>query len=270
MDGITSAHWSWSQASVPIAISGLDEKKNSGEAKIIDLLEAKVKQADMGLRDFFNTRLLIGAGGTSITSAYTSTMNGSSFIDPLPLLIDFTPTSSTVVGNINQSTHSWWQNQTQTQTSSNYAGFLKELRTLRLLCGRGPGGKPDLHLVDENVYTLYEAALAAQHRNPSYSTADIPFDNILFYKAPVVYDQQTPDASGDTATISTNSGTWYMINSAFFQIQAHAGTNFASTPFVKPENQDAKVAHILWLGGVGVSNRRKHGVAGSIDTTMSS
>ncbi len=107
MDGITSAHWDWRQASVPVAISGLDEKKNSGEAKIIDLLESKVKQADMGLRDFFNTRLLIGAGGSSIQTAYTSSLNGSAFLDPLPLLIDFTPTVSQTIGNIDQSVHSW-------------------------------------------------------------------------------------------------------------------------------------------------------------------
>ena len=34
---------------------------------------------------------------------------------------------------------------------------------------------------------------------------------------------------------------------------------------LKPENQDAKTSHILWLGGVGVSNRRKQGVMGGID-----
>jgi hypothetical protein len=59
-----------------------------------------------------------------------------------------------------------------------------------------------------------------------------------------------------------------MLNSKFFQIQVHSGTNFAPTPFQKPENQDAKVAHVLWLGGIGISNRRKHGVGGDIDTTV--
>src|SRR5262245_26077410 len=38
-DGITSAFFDWRQAAVPISISGLEEKKNRGEAKIIDLLE---------------------------------------------------------------------------------------------------------------------------------------------------------------------------------------------------------------------------------------
>jgi hypothetical protein len=56
----------------------------------------------------------------------------------------------------------------------------------------------------------------------------------------------------------------------FMEIQVDSETNFAPTEFQKPENQDAEVAHILWLGGIGQSNRRKHGVMGSIDTTIAS
>lgn len=271
MDGITSAFFEWRQAAVPIAISGLEQKKNKGEAKIVDLLETKTKQAEMGIQEFFNKRLLVGAGGSSITSAYTSPMNGSSFIDPLPLLVKYDPTSSTTVGNINQLTHSWWQNRKQAFTgATTYAGFLNLLRTLRMVCGRGPGGQPDLHLVDENVYILYEAALASKHQNPSYQKADIPFENIAFYGKPVTYDELVPDVAGGSETVSTGSGTWFMLNTKFFQIQVDSETDFTTTPFAKPENQDAKVAHILWLGGIGVSNRRKLGVGGDIDTTITS
>jgi len=36
------------------------------------------------------------------------------------------------------------------------------------------------------------------------------------------------------------------------------------------KSQDAKTAHILWYGGIGISNRRKQGVMGGIDTTLTS
>lgn len=271
MDGITSAFWDWRQAAVPIAISSLEEKKNSGEAKILGLLESKTKQAEMGIQEFFNKRFLIGAGGSSITTPYVSPMNGSSFIDPLPLLVKLDPTTSTTVGNINQSTYSWWRNQFYDfTTETTYAGFLNQLRKLRLRCNRGPGGSPDLHFVDENVYTFYEAALATKHQNPSYQKADIPFENVAFYGKPVVHDEIIPDVKGGSETVAAASGTWFMLNTQFMQIQVHSDTDFAPTPFTKPENQDAKVAHILWLGGIGISNRRKHGVGGDIDTTITS
>lgn len=270
MDGITSAFWEWRQAAVPIAISNLEKKKNKGKARILSLLEAKTKQAEMGIQEFFNKRLLVGAGGSTITTAYSSSINGSSFIDPLPKLVAYDPTASVVVGNINGATHTWWRNQTKNSGATTYAGFLKELRQLRILCSRGPGGSPNMHVLNEDVYTLYETALAAAHRNPSYQKADIPFDNILFYGAPATHDELVPDVANGTEASLNTSGTWWMLNMKFMEIQVDSDTNFAPTEFQKPENQDAEVAHILWLGGIGMSNRRKHGVAGSIDTTIAS
>src|SRR3954470_16391260 len=55
-DGITMAFFNWAQASVPISISGLEEKKNRGEEKLVSLLKAKTQQAELGLQDFFNRR----------------------------------------------------------------------------------------------------------------------------------------------------------------------------------------------------------------------
>lgn len=269
MDGISTAFFDWRQAAVPIAISGLEEKKNRGsESKLIDLLEAKTEQAVMGIQEFFAKGVLQGNRGSAITTAYTSGTNGSVFVDPLPLLVKYDPTTSTTIGNINQSTYSWWQNQTANSTSSTYAGFLKELRNLFNDCSKGPGGVPNFHIVDQSTFELYESALAASHRNPSYQKADIPFDNILFKGQPVVWDEFVPDVQGGSVTQSTTSGTWWMLNTKFIKVKYDKSTNFTSTPFQKPENQDAKVAHILWLGAVCVSNRRKHGVMGGIDTTI--
>lgn len=268
MDGITTAFYDWRQASTPITISGLEEKKTTGENSLANLLEDKTKQAVIGIKEGFSKAHLRGNGGTTITTPYTSAANGSLFVDPLPLQVKYDPTTSTVVGNINQSTNAWWQNQTFNSISTTFAGFLKELRRLNNLCSKGPGGMPNLHVCDQSVFELYEAALAAAHRNPSYQKADIPFDSIGFRGNPVTWDEFIPDAQGGSVTQSTTSGTWYMLNTKFFQIKYHSGTNFVPTPFIKPENQDAKTATILWLGAACVSNRRKQGVMGGIDTTI--
>jgi hypothetical protein len=268
-DGVTSAFFNWAQASVPISISGLEEKKNRGEERIINLLESKTKQAELGLQEFFNKRMLQGAGGSSITSAYVSAMNGSQFVDPLPLQVAYDPTTSTSIGNINQNTNSWWRNQTKDFTNATtFTKFLQFLRNLRNNCSKGPGGPPDLHLTTQGTEELYEAALAASHRNPSYQVADIPFDNVAFYGKPVTWDEFVPDFG--SGTVTQTKGSWVMLNTKFWGVRVDKETNFAPTPFIKPENQDAKTSHILWLGALGVSNRRKQGVAGKIDETVAS
>lgn len=269
-DGITSAFYEWRQASIPISISGEEELKNSGEHRIVSLLEAKTKQAELGLIDFVNKSLLQGAAGSSIISPYTSSVNGAQFFDPLARLVNYDPTDSIAIGNINQATHSWWRNQWFNSTSTTYAGFQKELRKLKNDCGKGPGGLPNAYLSDQGVAELYEAALAVYHQNPSYKKADIPFENILMFGKPLTWDEYVPDVQGGSATQSTTSGTLFMLNLEFFKVKVAKSRNFSATPFVKPENQDARVGHILFMGAACVGNRRKQGVMGGIDTTIAS
>src|SRR5450830_1148289 len=50
-DGMTSAEYEWAQYAVGISISGEEEFKNSGEGKLINLLEQKIKQSELSLVD---------------------------------------------------------------------------------------------------------------------------------------------------------------------------------------------------------------------------
>lgn len=274
-DGMTKAFWDWREISAPISISRKEERQNAGEARIINLLAGKTKQSLLGLQDKFGRALMQGNGpntATAITTAYTEPTTGAQFVDPLPLVIADNTSAALTIGNIAQATYAWWRNQQADATDTNYASFLNDLRALNRLCGHGPGGTPDLHVCDDNVMNLYEAALAAQHRNPSYQRADIPFDSVGFKGNPVVSDEFVPDASNGTITSIpvAASGSWYMINTKFFQLQYDAQTNFTTTPFTKPENQTARTAHILWMGALTCSNRRKQGLLANIDTTLTS
>ena len=275
MDGITKAFFEWRQMSVPITISRIEERKNSGEHQLISLLKSKVTQAELGIQDLFNKMLLQGNGpnsATAITTAYTSPNNGASGFDPLPLLVKFDPTSSTSIGNINQNTYSWWANQYVNSSGSTYAGWLKELSQLYNKCSKGPGGGPNLFLTDRLVYELYEAAMWAKHQNPSYQKAGYPFDALNYKGKPLVWDDMVPDvANGTISSIPVNtSGTLYMLNTKYFAVHVDSETNFINTPFVRPENQDCKTSQIMWYGATSVSNRRKQGVIGSITTTLTS
>src|SRR5512139_95549 len=168
-DGITSGFYDWRQAAAAVSISGLEEFKNRGSERIFDLIKERTIQSVLGLETFFNDGMLLGQGaidGATFTSARTSAVNGSSFVDPLPLLVSKDGTGT--VGSIAAGTETWWKNQFLDDTSSTYAGFLKSLRTMYNQCSRGGGGakgSPDWHITDQYTYELYEAALAAQHQN---------------------------------------------------------------------------------------------------------
>jgi len=275
-DGMTSAFFDWRQAAAAVSISGLEEFKNRGTERVFDLLKERTTQSVLGLEELFSKGMIQGhasVDGTSITTPRASTVNGSTFLDPLPLLVEYSPLST--VGAISATTETWWKNQlggsAGNSAASTYAGFLKELRHLYNLCSKGGGaakGSPDFHVCDQNTYELYESALAAAHRNPSYTSADIPFENVAFKGKPVVWDEFVADAaSGDLITTSTG-GTWYALNSNYLGVAFDKEHNFTVGDFVNPENQDAKTALILWYGVHWTSNRRKLGVMGSIDTTI--
>ena len=274
-DGITSAFYDWRQAAAAVSISGLEEFKNRGSERVFDLLKERTVQSVLGLEEFFNKGMLRGQAsidGTSLTTARTSSVNGSAFIDPLPLLVQYNGT--TTVGSIATATETWWANQSQDSAASTFAGFLQELRNLYNDCSKGGGagkGSPDFHLTDQATYELYESALAAAHRNPSYTNADIPFENVSFKGKPVVWDEHVPDVkNSDLTPTGSDAGTWYALNSNFLGVSFDKSNNFTVGDFVNPENQDAKTALILWYGVHWASNRRKLGVMGGITTTISS
>jgi len=274
-DGITSAFFDWRQAAAAVSISGLEEFKNRGSERVFDLLKERTNQAVLGLEDLFSKGLIQGQAsvdGSSTTTARSSTVNGSSFVDPLPLLVSYGGTGT--IGSIAAGTETWWKNQSTDDSSSTFAGFLKALRKMHNDCSKGGGGgkgSPDLHLTDQATYELYESALASLHQNPSYVNADIPFQNVQFKGKPVIWDEYVVDAkNADTTPAGSDSGTWYMLNTNFLGLTVDSQHNFSVGDFIHPENQDVKTALVLWYGVHWVSNRRKQGVLAGITTTTSS
>jgi hypothetical protein len=54
------------------------------------------------------------------------------------------------------------------------------------------------------------------------------------------------------------------LNSNYLELVTHADANFALQDFIKPDNQDAKSALMLWQGNLTTSNRAMQGVITSI------
>ena len=282
-DGITTAFYEWVEIGGTIGITRKEERQNSGESQLLGLLEAKIKQAQMSMRETLNTQLIEG----TVSSA--TFVPGNSAKDLLPLgyffrkLNQTDPTTGGNVGNISGNTYSWWRHNTAvvdgggadtgnafTLSVSSYAGVKQALRRMYNYCSRGSGGAPNLCLADQLSFELYENALDTQVRYTNTRMADMGFDNIKLRGATMIWDEVVPDIENGTASASATEGTVFFLNTNFYRLVIDSQTDIVTTPFVEPENQTLKTAKILFMGNAVVSNMRKHGVVYGIDPTIAS
>lgn len=272
-DGITDAVFDARQAATPIQYS-MKEVINNRQ-RIIDLVDSKIAQAEMGIAEGFAQAFMWGAGTGALRTAATGA-SGASAIDPISKLIDYTPTTSTVVGNINQSTSSWWRNNTFTSVATTYDGLLMEFNRMYNTCSLGTGGPPDLVLVDQITFELLGFALWAKYRQTSsdtnfnFTNIRLPFGN---GKTLLVMDDKVPDVANGL-TNATTKGSAFFLNRQFAKIRYIPERDFkmlvneSGKTFVKPPRGDSRLGHLAWMGAVTISNRRKFGVIGSIARTL--
>jgi hypothetical protein len=229
-DGITAAEFEWKQYAASIAISGIEEAKNNGDAAILNLLEAKVMQAEESLREGFNT-MFFGDG----------TGNSGKNWNGLGNLVE----ASGTVGGINRATagNEYWRSYEE-----NTAGALTlaQMNTAYNSVSVG-NDHPDMVLTTQTLYEKYESLLQPQLRYTDTKTADAGFQNLLFKAAPVVYD------------VGCTAGVMYFLNSKYLTLVGHSGKWFSQTEFVRPENLDAKYALIMCYGNLTVRNAKKQG-----------
>jgi len=278
-DGITAAFFTWRQLAGSVAISRKEERQNAGESKIRDLLQAKIQQLELSLRDEVNLQLLGKTVAAGVWSAGDG-MSASSDLDPLPHLIPKDPGGSVAVGNINQNTYSWWRPRA-VDGRSTHAGrghnadrgfgsittwilLQTAMRWLYNACGRGAGGFPDVVLADQLTYESYEASLFDKHRytNDTRGPVSLGYESVRFKGGDMIWDEMMPDIEGGYKYDSANwaYGTLMFLNTDFLELVIDSATDFITTPFVRPENQDARVSQILAMMNLTCTNRRKQGV----------
>jgi len=269
--GITQAHYQWRFMASPVSISHEEERKNA--QRILSLVESKLTQLEISMQEAFPKAFLRGqlynqASGNLHTAA-TSPVNGAYGFDPLPLLVKYDPTESLTVGEINESTNSWWQNRYKVSAATTTGAFIDEIMHLYNQCAFGPMGPPDLGLCDQTTWELLHKAYRAYYQNNAKENGDMPFQNLKFWNATIVMDEFVPNVfAGTTDTTTTTGGTLYLLNSKSFKCKYDTETNFIETEWQKPVNQAARYKHVLFMGNVTLNNRRKNGVLGKIARTL--
>lgn len=229
-EGLTAAKYPWKQVAATISISGKEERQNSGEEKIISLLESKVMQSEISMRNEMN-RMFFGDG----------TGNSSKDLFGLQLLVEDGTAWGTLAGiDRSLASNAWWRNQFIGTVGSFATNGIDKMRTLYNSASRG-NDHPDFGVTDQNTFEYYEKVLQPLERFLDKKTGDAGFENLKFKGMVFGFDEQC------------TAGYLWMLNSKWISWVVNSDADLKETPFVTPENQDARVAKILLMANLVVN-----------------
>jgi hypothetical protein len=175
-DTLTSVRYPWAQDYATITISLVEEKKNQGRGRLLNLLNQKIDDAETSARDLLATQLLA-----------TAPASGSK--DPISLteIVQTTPTTSpsrvASIGNISGTTYSWWRN----RATNGGAFSVSDMSTMYNTVSDG-SDFPQLLLTGQTVYEYYEASQVGQIRYADTKMADAGFQSLMYKQTPIAWD----------------------------------------------------------------------------------
>ena len=294
-DPITAAEWNWKQAFSTITISGEEELKNSGDSQVLSLLKSKMKNAEKSLKDLFGSKLFANAapGANEITSLLGS--GAAAGVDREAIgtasanlaLIDSAEHDTTTwhaagnidnciigydrsLGGINSDTYAWWDSHfasgaydgstppvggqanaatfNEITATNNGVALLVKKMTQMYGALTIDNDSPDMIVVPQVIFDAYETSLQPSKRFEGDATlADAGFQTLKFKGATVVVDSHCP------------AGHMVFLNTKYLDFKVHSKRNFSFENFMKPINQDARVAKIFWMGQLVCTNPRMQG-----------
>lgn len=224
----TNAEFDWKQFAASVTITGIDEAKNSGEAAIVNLLEAKMMNTEETIKEEMNQMFFSDGTGNS----------GKDWLG-LEAIIS----SGDTLGNIDGGTEAWWNS---TVDSTAGALTLAQMTNLYNTVSKG-NDKPDFVMTTQDLFEKYESLLQPQLRYSDTKTADAGFENLMFKSAPVMFDAHCP------------GGTAYFINSKYIQLVGHRNVWFKNRGWVMPQDADVRYLLLLSYGNMTCRNRARLG-----------
>lgn len=114
---LTIAQYDWKYQATSMVRFGVDDQQNRGKQQIINLMNSKMENSKNSIISDLESKLFAGAAS-------------GNEIDGLQHLVKDDPTASAEIGGIDQSTYTWWRNQTKSMTGSSFAtNGIAEMRT---------------------------------------------------------------------------------------------------------------------------------------------
>jgi hypothetical protein len=239
-DVISAAEYTWCQIAMNVVSSGRELRINSGDARIVNLAKAKIKNA---IRTFNNNFCsdLYSAG------SLTNQIGGLQKI--------IADTNTNTVGGIDANTYTFWRNAVYDASDNSVTPSATTIENglmlpLWLTLDRGPDDQPDLIVADTVYYSYFESSQVSLKRYNDKSTADAGFVTLKYKNADVLFD-------GNSGIPASHM---YFINTNYLELVVHADADLAIMDEMHPVNQDGAVVPILWMGNLVCSNRAQQGV----------
>lgn len=226
-----------------IAIDNLDLLANSGDSKMIDLMETKTQQAEIEIADKFEDWFV--EDGTD---------EGGKVPLGLDALIPTDPTTGTLCG-FNRATTTWIRTNVLSgaKTTTAYDNLYDRLETMTNTCTRGTI-KPDLMPTSQTIYEACKRLFVDKHM---YTNADAKaafgFDGIKFRSAYIVF----------LDTLSASTSMWFLNKDALhLRCLMSKNSPWRTTKFCNQEDITKSLtttAMIVWIGALTMSRPRTLG-----------
>ena len=242
-DVISAAEYQWRQIAINVTASGLELRTNAGDSRIINLVKSRVKNAIRTFKNNFSADMY--SDGT-----LANQVNG------LQAIVANAGTGT--IGGIDSSTWTLWRNKVQSAAAPLQGGAAitpgpttmeSLMLPLWLALTRGDD-QPDLIVMDNNYFTLFEQSQLSLKRYTDETKANAGFVSLKYKNADVIFD----GGSG----IPANSA--YFLNTDYLELVVHKDADMAVMDELRPTNQDAAVVPVLWMGNLTCSNRSLQGV----------
>lgn len=231
---LDAAEYDYEMYNVSITFTLEDELKNSGESRVVSLLEAKITQAELGLRE----------------AVAGDVFNGTA-ADGDILGLDTIISTTTELGGISGTTNSFWRGNVD---STSETLSIADMRTIKNSCNNGNGGsKVSMIITTQTLMEKYHSLLTAtyQMNQPVAETkrlGDAGFEMVEFEGVSMTYDEQA------------TSGSMYFINKDNYKLGIHRDANFARRKKAEPADQHLYVEHIVLMAQSVVDRRKSLGL----------
>lgn len=233
-----AAEYNYEMYNVSIVFTLEDELKNSGEAAVMSLLEAKIKQAEMSLSERVNADLYNGVAASGEIVG-----------------LDTAISTTTTLGGISGTSESWWRGNVD---ATGETLSLSDMRSIKNASNLGNGGSNvSLIVTTQTLFEKYHSLLTANYQmNPvttkeSRRIGDAGFTAVEFEGVPVTFDE------------SATAGSMYFINKDNFKLGIHKDANFAKVKKSDPADQHLSVQHIVLMAQTVVDRRKSLGLLSS-------